>query len=541
MVLSDCPLTKELNNYWNRKLHIHFPILAKTPDVMCLSLKEYLTDIPQKLYDIRIYKDYYSFLISLKTQSPNILIDFFKEYTHDLNITIKTLNTINLLDIHDCKIVQRNQIDTIQYIENNIHYNYQQLTESVFHKFILLIAINERISRNKPTDGLDIYNCIEELKSSSFDFITDCYNNVVRNGIAHGDFSYTCQGIVYKGKKGAPYTTSEKEIISLFDRMIDCCNGFALAFKLFLITNQDFVNNNHFPLPKSFLIQELKSQVNAPRWEVVDCLESYTIDNKKQLNIFTKNSLFDIVSANYFAFRTVVFAEYFAPKYDRYFVSLESKHSLPGWAAYSGEILRNGRKINSLEGYQNVLENGMLFFVPSIKFPKFIISILNFYTIIKNNWRFIFLPSKQNVIKSDFIIRDTVIHRRNTYLIINDARVYISSDYSDEIEYTIRKKYKDIVKYTIKQSKKEFNKFSFNQLLQVKSLRVFLYESDMRKRNYQSVGLKDNLICTISINKSRKIKEIDIIGGTHEQLGIYRIVWNKTWLQKVRQKHPIGK
>ncbi len=54
----------------------------------------------------------------------------------------------------------------------------------------------------------------------------------------------------------------------------------------------------------------------------------------------------------------------------------------------------------------------------------------------------------------------------------------------------------------------------------------------MRKRNYQSAGLIDNLICTISINKSRRIKEIDIIGGTPEQFGIYRIVWNKAWLKK---------
>lgn len=61
---------------------------------------------------------------------------------------------------------------------------------------------------------------------------------------------------------------------------MDFCNGFALAFKLFLITNQDFFDENNLSLPKSFLIQELKSQVNAPRWEIIDCLENYTIDNK---------------------------------------------------------------------------------------------------------------------------------------------------------------------------------------------------------------------------------------------------------------------
>jgi len=31
---------------------------------------------------------------------------------------------------------------------------------------------------------------------------------------------------------------------------------------------------------------------------------------------------------------------------------------------------------------------------------------------------------------------------------------------------------------------------------------------------------------------TKQIKTIDIIGGTPEQIGKYRIVWNKRWLDK---------
>ncbi len=78
-----------------------------------------------------------------------------------------------------------------------------------------------------------------------------------------GTFRILVKELCIKEKKGATYTTNEREIISLFDRTMDFCNGFALAFKLFLITNQDFFDENNLSLPKSFLIQELKSQVNA--------------------------------------------------------------------------------------------------------------------------------------------------------------------------------------------------------------------------------------------------------------------------------------
>ncbi len=46
------------------------------------------------------------------------------------------------------------------------------------------------------------------------------------------------------------------------------------------------------------------------------------------------------------------------------------------------------------------------------------------------------------------------------------------------------------------------------------------------------------MVGTIEINTTKRIKTLDIIGGTVEQIGKYRIVWNKWW-QGQKQDTPI--
>jgi len=51
-------------------------------------------------------------------------------------------------------------------------------------------------------------------------------------------------------------------------------------------------------------------------------------------------------------------------------------------------------------------------------------------------------------------------------------------------------------------------------------------------RNLRNSGLIPELVATIEVNTTKRIQTIDIIGGKPEQLGKYRIVWNKKWLDK---------
>jgi len=204
MVLENCPTTKTLNEYWKQRITDSFPILAGATDSKYLSLIEYITNRPQKFYSESTYKDFLTFLLNIKKDNSDLFVSIYNEYEHELDIAIKTLNDINSLDFHD-QLEQENNIESILFIENCIHFNYVKLIEAVYHKFLLFIAYQQRVSRSKPTSGLDIYNCVEEIKNTDFRNVTYCYENTIRNGIAHGGITYKENDTIYKGKKGSPY------------------------------------------------------------------------------------------------------------------------------------------------------------------------------------------------------------------------------------------------------------------------------------------------------------------------------------------------
>jgi len=529
MVFEECPTTKLENEHWKAIILNSFPILENVTDSKHLSLKEYIEERPQKFYNKKVFDDYLNFLVNLKNTKPKLFLTIYKEIENELNIAIKSLDELNSLEIHDIFIPDDN-IETISFIDNSIHFNYLKLSEAVYHKFIYPIAYSNRLERNKQTDKLDIYNCIEEVKTTQFSYVTTCYHNTIRNGIAHGGITYKEQETIYKGKKGSPYEIRTKKIIRMFDDLLDICNGFSLAFKMFFILNREFFTLNKLNSPNNFLISELKAQANSPDWKVVSCLESFNIKNQKQLNIITENSLLDYSKVNYHAFRTAVLAEYFASGFDRYFISLKSKYSLPGWASYNGKILKRERlsKSENVNGYAGVLEENLLFFIPKYKLPKFLLKLIGFWTIFKVNYPLEFHKATNYSFIKQYEFREAKPFKRKLFVINNDPSLVFFNDNPEYIIDTVRNKYKKIVRFTIRKSKRKL-KPKFARLLRTRYIRVTLYDTDLRKRNLRSSGLIDNLICSITINTTKQVKNIDFIGGKVEQYGKYRIVWNKNW------------
>jgi|GEM_PF-948218 len=530
MVLENCPTTMHENEYWEKEIKNKFPILNGDGKRYILSIKDYITQRPQKLYNEQVYHQYLKFLNSYITDKSKFIVAY-KEIEHDLNIAIKTLYEINNQDYHE-KLVPTDSIQVINFIEKNIHYNYLSLTESVFHKFIKLIAIQERQNRKKPISGLDIFNCVEELAKTDFNFITSGYDNTMRNGIAHGWIVYKERDIQYKGKRGKPVELGTSIVIRMFDDMLDVCNGLCLALKVFYILNKENLTSFNLSIPKQLLIQELKAQTNAPRWQVLDCLESEIMGNRKQLNVFTKNSLRALEEVNYYAFRTAVFAEYFAPGYDRYFFSLDSKFSLNGFGGYDGKILRTQRLKgdDDLTGYTGVLEGSLLYFKPRFELPKLLRKVNTLASIFKSMYKITFHEHTNNYFKKMYEVRDIKAHTRKLKVIINDPSIHLLFSEPEEIIEFVRTKHKRLINHTIRKSKATL-KNPFTSFMRTEYIRITLYDSDLRKRHFRDSGLIDSLICSIEVNKSKKINTIDFIGGIPEQYGKYRIIWNKNWKQ----------
>lgn len=123
MVIEHCPSTQNINNFWKERIQDHFSILDKNSDAKFLSLKEYLTERPQKFYKKDLYFDYLEFLENLKNEKQDLFKKIYKEYYQEINNGIKALNELNQLDIHD-SILPNDNIPLNRFIENNIHFNY---------------------------------------------------------------------------------------------------------------------------------------------------------------------------------------------------------------------------------------------------------------------------------------------------------------------------------------------------------------------------------------------------------------------------------
>lgn len=536
MLLENNPATGQQHEDWRKRIKNEFPDtdFSKSSDYLCLI--SYLDKAPQKFYSEEAYKQYLLFLENIKLKDPNLLADILKDAESLLSISNKILTEVNEKPIHDT-FLPREHNDLINFIDKEIHYNLLKVYETPFFQFSRVVAKYYWIKDKKTTDGLDLFNSVVQLKKVGFAFIDPIYLHDVRNGIAHGKIIFTDLDITYIDKKGNEAKIPTKKIIDTLDRTLDIANGFCLAFKVFCFTNPGFFETHSIPIPQSILLEELQARANAPAWTITNCLESVAMHDKKQLMIYVRNDNWDFSKVQWYSFATAYWAERLTKSYDRIFFSFHSTHaqlSPTGWAAFDGSKFKELRERNEtkIESYKGVLEGDLIFFAPKIKFPRFIYKIGTYRSIIKTTFPLAWRKYVDTYFPTPFFIRETQIHSNKSFAVVQDPSVIVKPNFQNDIEQLIRNNKKKIINLAIKYSRKQCSRFSLTRYLPVKHIRVFIYDTDKRVRNLRYSGLIPDLVATIEVNTSKRIKTIDILGGTPEQHGKYRIVWNKRWQDK---------
>lgn len=536
MLIKNNPATAQLHENWRQRIVDEFPDndFSESSDFLCLI--SYLDKSPQKFYSKEAFNKYLSVLESIKLTDPEILADIVIDSESLLSISNKILNEVNNKPIHDIFLPKEHN-NLINFIDKEVHYNLLKVYETPFFQFCYILAKFHWIKSKKGTDGLDLYNAVAELKKQGFVFIEPIYLHDVRNGIAHGKIVFSDLDITYIDKKGIKTKIPTRKIIDTLDGTLDIVNGFCLAFKVFCFSNPAFFEKYRIQIPQSFLLEELQAKANGPAWTITNCLDSVAMQDKRQLIIYAKNDNWDFNKVNWYCFATAYWAESLTKSYDRIFFSLYSIHnklSPTGWAAYNGTKFRELRERNEtkFEAYKGVLEDDLIFFGPKFKFPKFIYKVGTFLSIIKTTLPLAWKKYLDTYFPKPIVIRETQIHSKGSFTVIQDPSVVIKRQFQNDIQQFIRNNKKKIVTQTIKYSRKQCNRLSLTRYLPVRYIRVFIYDTDKRVRNLRNSGLIPQLVATIEVNTSMRIPTIDISGGTPEQHGKYRIVWNKRWLEK---------
>lgn len=536
MLLRDDSITKHLHDHWREIIHDRFSVLADAQAEDCLSLVSYLNSSPEKFYSDKDYENLFSFLTGLLNTHGQELKLFLEKHEREVGLALKYLNEINELRQTHEEILPSDDYELILWVDKNINFNYLRLIEGVWGTLILPVAHFDLLERGKDTRTLkQISSRADILKRGRYSNLTDYYSSTIRNGIAHGDVSYSDGEIIFRDNRGNEQKLGLREFVRWFDLLIDQCNGMALALKVFFISKREALQKKSIPFPRQIFSDELKVSATAPGWGFIDALDSYApVQKKSQLNIYVKNSSFFYSHVLYYCLRTAILAESFMQGYQRYFISIITEKGYPGFAAFDGELLKDFRQkaVSDLATYGQAIESSGIFFAPKYKLPKIFQKvstlIYSFQGMMPTLW--------QNEVmthwKSPFQIRDVRSHRKGLRLVIRDPSLVIKDEFKFDVVTLIRAERKVIVRKATRAARREYSLLSPFRYLPVSYVRVMIYDKDFRKRHLRNSGLMPNLVCTIEVNSSKRIKTIDILGGRVECIGKYRVVWNKNWQQE---------
>lgn len=526
MILERNPATDHIRKYKLKLILKRIPELEDCSHDNFLSLFDYTDKIPYKYFSNKVFNDYYKHICNLHEFDSLILNDLFMTYNDSLNTAFKSLDDLNRLDFHDI-LLPDDEYNLMLLFENKLNPSYLKLVEAVYANLIIHISAYLRIKRKASLEGFDVYNRVEEIRNSEFQYIASPYNNTIRNAIAHGNVIYKNLTLIYRDKNNIEDIMYSR-MFEYFDDLLDICNGIALAYKVYCFKYREDLEENSVMIPLQIVLAEVKAENEGFGWKIKAFFLSETIDNKSQLIVFTYNTYLDKLKLLYYLFRSVIITEKYAPYFQRYFFRLESKYFLPGWADFDGQRLKELRENGDIDlgDYGKAFMDKIIYFNTKIRIPRLFFKIQSFvsiaYSIIK-----IKLKEQKGINRPISIdVRDTKIHRNGFNSVIN-ACVIIELNSGEEIKNLIKSSLNRIYRKTKNVSKNSLTFYNILKYLKPGYVSIKVFTHDFRKRKLRNSGLIPDLLCTIERKKLKKIKTIDIFGGVPEVIGKYRVVWNR--------------
>lgn len=522
------PLLLKIHTRQIKDLLSAFPMLHAAEGTQFISLWKYLETRPQRFFSKGAFQAFLDKLIELDREHEDVLFQVLDDYNAQINNSYRHVNEICAFDWHDEQVQSRNDYEKLIFIDQDVHPAYLRLTEAVFRPLLQIVAHFSRLGRGKSVEDLDLYQIVQELEFTNFQSVLSPYDHLMRNSIAHGGVTYSADHIIYEDKRGNRQELYSYHIIRKFDDLLDVCNGLLLAFSVFIFTRKD----DRYRLPANLLIEELKAETTTPYWEISGCLPSTQI-NGTQLIIYVRINTMDEHKVNFSLFQTAIMVEKIAPGYDRYFFYLGSEKCWPGFAAFDGSRLAEHRvKNRQLDQYSDVLEDNLLFFVPKLRFPRILKKLETLWLSYKVHKASIASDIRRQLGWINVDVRNTEIHR-NAWGIVLKADVVIAREVGIVDQKLIKRNCNKVVKKALKEARANLSFFNVCRYLPLGFCRIHIYRRDYRARRLSGFGLGGDLICTVQVQRIRRIKSPDIVGATVEVAGRYRIAWNRSWLEEV--------
>lgn len=520
------PILANMHDAKVNQLAKKFPALDATRDQNILSLWKYIEKRPHRFFSKRAMDVFLRELERLEKENHTALKQLISNEIGNLDNAFRHIEEINGFPWHDDLLQSEDDYRKLMLIDQNLNPAYLRLTEAVLKPLLMIPAYFSRTSRGKGTDKLELYDISAELVKTDFEELLQPYEALVRNGIAHGGVTYGANSICYKDKKGNSKRLRDNEVIQLFDDLLDVCNGMVAAISGFLLKQPD----SEYPRPQQLKLEELRAETQTPYWQVVGWLPAEQI-NGSQLICYIELTTLDYQKALFSALQTAIWAEKLTPGYDRYFLSLNQPSGWRGFGAFIGANLAHHRNQgHDINKYSDVFEDTGVFFVPRIKLPRLAGKIGSLWLAFCAVKPKVAAEYRKSMGLCKMVVRRTEMHQSSWGTVLN-ADVVLENDDSPITQSHVRRQCRAIIRKSLRKARCNKPYTSPLRYLPIRYARIHVFQKDYRRRKLVNFGLAEDLVGTLQIKRTSRIRVPDIAGSTIEFACRVRIAWNRRWME----------
>lgn len=520
------PIFGKIHETQSAVIAVRFPALQSTKDRSALPLWKYIAQRPQKFFSEFARQAYSTELERLDKENSTALRQLISDELDSINNAFRHIEEINGFNWHDDPLEGDDDYRKLMLIDQNLNPAYLRLTEAVLKPLLMLPAYFSRVARGKGTAKLELYDISIELDGTELSKILQSYEPLMRNGIAHGGVTYGANRVFYKDKKGNSKELLDREVINLFDELLDVCNGLIAAISEFFLGRA----GGEYPKPQHLALEELRTETQTPYWKIVGWLPAEQI-NGSQLIVYVEVTTLDYQKALFSSFQTAVLTEQLCPGADRYFLSLSQPNGWRGFGAFKGKALAFHReKQHGIDQYNDVLEDTGIFYVPRVRLPRLAGKFGSFWLAYKVGKLALTTEFRKNFGLCNVIVRRTELHR-NSWGAVLKAHVVVEADGEQIGQSHLRRQCRSIIRKSLKEARRKQPGLSILRYLPLGFARVHVFRRDYRNRRLVNFGLEADMVASLEIKRIRRIKAPDIAGSTIEMKRGVRIAWNRLWMQ----------
>jgi hypothetical protein len=514
-----------------------FPELSAAGHDLFAFMSVYANRLPWSTHDRGAYSAYLAFLRNLAVEQPDFLLELLRTERGAVEITFRTLETINRTFQHDRDWGRLRDVELLRTIHDEVHPMYLQLCEGVLKWLLTIVAVPRYEKRGDPTDKLTPGDLVREARDAGIHPL-GCFDPTIRNAIAHGSIAFGIDRIEYINRHRGRTRTRENtptETIGMTEALLDVCNGIAAALRTFVLLDRSLLFSQNATLPPALVFPEVEAQLETSDWHVDDYLDLKYADGTRELNLFTRTTYLDDLKTRLSVIRTGILAAALMPSFDRYFVRVERRGAVGGWGLFDGakvrELLRTGTDFGP--DYLDATKPGGFVIFPALgrfRIPRPLRVVGSIVEVARNSWA---ARHKTKGIE----VRQAEIVSKRTYSVVTAHVVLHERDPAVAVERTLNN-VRSILSMAVRDARRRPDATWWARHLPVGYLQVFVFLEDRRRRELLSGAWEANHLCRV-FQKTRGLIPVGSpLGAVTQMVGSVRIDWNPSITGALIPKDP---